>query len=153
MSARTDSGWLWFRWLAIAVGAAFAMKLVFAIGARDLNSAGIAFVGGLGSLIVFGPVAFFVGWLTGPKSSEPVANPSSIPLVSPTFSNAKSTRPPIALAEPDDSIYGEIAEELESGKTDKALWTKAFAEADGDEARTRAAYIKLRARQMTSAKQ
>lgn len=45
----------------------------------------------------------------------------------------------------EDAIYASIAAELETGVTDKALWTRLFAQFDGDENKTKAAYIKHRA--------
>jgi len=44
----------------------------------------------------------------------------------------------------ENEIFKKIAVELETGKTDKAIWTKAFAMSDGDEKMTRVNYIKLR---------
>ena len=45
----------------------------------------------------------------------------------------------------EDAIYEIVANEMESGKTDKGLWTRLFAQCDGDENKTKAAYIKHRA--------
>lgn len=44
----------------------------------------------------------------------------------------------------DDALFEQVALELDSGQMAKALWTRAFAEADGDENRARAIYIRLR---------
>ena len=44
----------------------------------------------------------------------------------------------------DDAFYDEVAKELESNNLISGVWTRAFAEADGDENRARAIYIKLR---------
>ena len=43
-----------------------------------------------------------------------------------------------------DDIYDAIGKEIEEGKLDRATWTKAFADADGDDAKAKAAYIRLR---------
>lgn len=51
----------------------------------------------------------------------------------------------------DEAIYAEIARELDTGNTDRGLWTKLFAECDGDENRTRVAYIRQRAARLKSA--
>jgi hypothetical protein len=48
----------------------------------------------------------------------------------------------------DDAIYLTIAMELDSGKTDRGLWTRLFAECDGEDAKTRVAYIRARAVQL-----
>lgn len=44
----------------------------------------------------------------------------------------------------EDRIYAQVGEELESDNTDKGIWTKAFAQAGGDDKQTRVFYIKLR---------
>ncbi len=49
------------------------------------------------------------------------------------------------------SVYAAIAKELESGETDKGLWTRLFAEANGDEKMTKVAYIKQRAAKLMEA--
>ena len=51
----------------------------------------------------------------------------------------------------EEAIYAAIAEELETGNTERGLWTKLFAECDGDEGRTKVAYIKQRAARLISA--
>lgn len=52
------------------------------------------------------------------------------------------------MAVDESAIYTAIANELESGAIDKGLWTRLFAESDGDESKTKAAYIRQRANQM-----
>jgi len=42
------------------------------------------------------------------------------------------------------SLYKQIADELESGEVDRALWTKALEISEGDEKKQKAIYIKLR---------
>ena len=44
----------------------------------------------------------------------------------------------------EDEIYELIADELESGGVNKALWTKLFAMHDGNEIKIKSAYIKMR---------
>ena len=44
----------------------------------------------------------------------------------------------------EDRIYAQIAQELDTNTVDKALWTKAYAQAGGDEKQTRVLYIKAR---------
>lgn len=44
----------------------------------------------------------------------------------------------------EDAIYTIVAEELESGKTDKGLWTRLYAEAGGDEKQVKVLYITRR---------
>lgn len=50
----------------------------------------------------------------------------------------------------EDAIYASIAHELKSGTTDEGLWTRLFAECDGDENKAKAAYIKHRAEKLIS---
>ncbi len=45
----------------------------------------------------------------------------------------------------EESVYSKIANELESGNTDKGLWTRLFAESGGDEILTKVLYINRRA--------
>jgi uncharacterized RDD family membrane protein YckC len=48
----------------------------------------------------------------------------------------------------EDAVYEVVANEMESGKKDKGLWTRLFAELDGDEKKTKIAYIKQRAEKL-----
>ena len=48
----------------------------------------------------------------------------------------------------ENAIYAAIAEELKSGNTDQGLWIRLFAECDGDESKTKVAYIKKRAEKL-----
>lgn len=59
---------------------------------------------------------------------------------------------PADLDGPDeDAIYTIVAEELDSGKTDKGLWTRLFAECGGDEKQVKALYITRRVEKMMEA--
>lgn len=51
----------------------------------------------------------------------------------------------------DEKFYSAIADELEHKKTDRALWTRALAEAGGDVDKTTALYIRLRLAQLKKA--
>ncbi len=48
----------------------------------------------------------------------------------------------------EDHIFSAIADELDSPRLQKGLWTKLFAQCDGDERRTKVLYIKVRADQI-----
>ena len=50
-----------------------------------------------------------------------------------------------------DTFYDTVGKELEDGKPDRATWTRAFAEADGDDAKARAVYIRLRVARLMAA--
>lgn len=47
-----------------------------------------------------------------------------------------------------DKIYEEVAEELDREKVDKGLWTRLYAEFDGDEQKVKVGYIKARAEKL-----
>jgi len=47
-----------------------------------------------------------------------------------------------------DEIFQVIAGEIQDGRQDAATWTRALAEADGDDAKTKARYIRLRLAQL-----
>lgn len=51
----------------------------------------------------------------------------------------------------EDAAYAAVAAELESGNTDKGLWIRIYAECDGDEQKTKVAYIKQRAEKIITA--
>jgi TPR repeat protein len=51
----------------------------------------------------------------------------------------------------DDKFYEEVARELQEKEPAAGLWTKAYAEMGGDEAKTRALYIKYRVAQLAEA--
>jgi len=57
------------------------------------------------------------------------------------------------LEEIDDAVYANISKEIESGTLDRSLWTRLYGECDGNEAKTKAAYIRNRATRLSDAKQ
>jgi|CXWL01.1.fsa_nt_gi hypothetical protein len=67
------------------------------------------------------------------------------PSVKPTVPISISAKPSQSAAEVhEDRLYAQIAQELDTYTVDKALWTKAYAQAGGDEKQTRVLYIKAR---------
>ena len=52
----------------------------------------------------------------------------------------------------DNSIFAQIAKELAAGIKDDALWLKAFSSENGDEAKSKAHYVRLRAEQLKNIK-
>lgn len=58
---------------------------------------------------------------------------------------------PLPMPENEDAIYASIAEELDTGKADKGLWTRLYADCNGDEKQTRVQYIKRRFEQLLAA--
>ena len=52
----------------------------------------------------------------------------------------------------DESLYEVVANEIEAGDIQKGLWTKAFAQCNGNEAQTKALYIRMRVEQFINLK-
>lgn len=50
----------------------------------------------------------------------------------------------------EDRLYARVADELESGNTQKGLWTRCYAEAGGNDTQTRVLYIRHRFAQMAA---
>ncbi len=48
----------------------------------------------------------------------------------------------------DEQVHGTVASEIAAGELVPGLWAKAFAQADGNEQRAKAIYIKLRVEQI-----
>lgn len=76
--------------------------------------------------------------------AEPSVSPKTVPPVS------QGTIPLPTIID-DERIYAGIAGELETGGIDKGLWTRLFAECDGDEKRTKVLYIRQRAERLIAA--
>ena len=67
------------------------------------------------------------------------------PTVNPTAPISISAKPNQKTAEAhEDRLYAQIAQELDTNTVDKGLWTKAYAQAGGDDTQTRVLYIKVR---------
>ena len=64
-----------------------------------------------------------------------------------------TTLPEKPTAVDEDQIYAAIAHELETNTTDKGLWTRLFAQCDGDDNLTKVRYIKERAAKLIAAAQ
>lgn len=82
-----------------------------------------------------------------PTSSEPKGNAAYAAALAETsisLIHASASTVPVD----EDSAYATVAEELESGKTDKGLWTRLFAECGGDEKQTKVQYIQRRAEKL-----
>ena len=74
------------------------------------------------------------------------------PSVSPTTvaPESQDTIPPRTIID-DERIYAKVANELETGGMAKGLWTRLYAECDGDEKRTKVLYIRQRAERLIAA--
>jgi len=94
--------------------------------------------------------AYGVGWLTGPPSAtrkaatpglsgdRAYAEPQTDPAKATPELNADSIQAT-------DQIYEQIADEIDSGNIQRGVWTRIYAECEGDESRTKVAYIRYRA--------
>ncbi len=69
---------------------------------------------------------------------------SRIPLVNKAIAAAKSARPPTVAPKVDQRFYNAVAAEMSAGDIEQGLWARALAESDGQEARCKAIYIRLR---------
>ena len=49
----------------------------------------------------------------------------------------------------EDSLYERVAQELDKGEIQQGTWTRAFADSDGDETKTKARYISFRVAQLS----
>jgi hypothetical protein len=87
-----------------------------------------------------------------PKQVAPLpeikAEPSDFQKTAPPA--PRSTVPPLPVVD-EERFYAEVANELETGGIDKGLWTRLFAECDGDERRTKVIYIRQRVERLISA--
>ena len=78
------------------------------------------------------------------NSHESVASAATPRAATTPVASLSATHPSDSTMIDEDAIYATIANELETGGTDKGLWTRLFAENDGDENRTKVAYIRQR---------
>lgn len=72
MSLRTKKGLRWLRWVVIVIGVWAAAKIIFTIlGSSDssfiINNVAASLVGFLVGSLIFGALAFVLGWLVGGK--------------------------------------------------------------------------------------
>lgn len=157
--------WIFYAVIFTVVG--FAFPLLSGDGAK----AGSALVSGVG--VIFVVIVLYLiqlGWtkffgIFKPKlvhqQDAAYASPISVrlepmsqpvpPTQFPTPSPIQKTRDVANVDMDDDAIYTIVAEELESGKTDKGLWTRLFAECKGDEKQVKALYITRRVEKIMEA--
>ena len=108
------------------------------------NDVYLLLMNGIVVAIVFGLCAYAAGWLfrrflkpaMSPSLSPAPLQPSNPPLtVQPVVSNAH---------------FAQALAEIDSGLQDKGLWARCYAEADGDDAKAKAAYLKHRASELAN---
>lgn len=95
------------------------------------------------------PVQTLVSAASNPtrKESYPLPTLNLQSSVTPMQSTSISIMPQ-TFSFDEDTVYEVVANEMDSGKMDKGLWTRLFAELDGDEKKTKIAYIKRRAEKL-----
>jgi hypothetical protein len=103
---------------------------------KDLAVIGFSccvFFGSIGGLILIIPVVAIFLWLIWKANNK---------------SKQVSVNGPDKTG--DDKFYDEVARELQGKSIVAGLWTKAFAEMDGDDAKARALYIRYRVQQLAT---
>jgi hypothetical protein len=67
MSTRTEKGLEWLRWLTIVAAIGFGTKALTSIsmGAHVLNTLAANFAQFIGAVLLWGSLAFILGWLFG----------------------------------------------------------------------------------------
>lgn len=138
------------RWIIATVGW-LALLIVYVIW-KDIEkfTGGGGFVTGfLRGAIVFGGAYYLYKWA---KSVAPARSQDTYGSAVPAISNSPQNVPlesystmPQQTAVDENHIYAEIANELETRTQDKGLWTRLYAECNGDENKTKVLYIKQRA--------
>ena len=123
----------WFFALLLGGGVLSGIKNSIVASSNDPEVAGWS-VGGMYAIFI-ALMGFLVREIW--KIKAPAVTEEQVSVVQPALQSKQ-----------DDTIYLAIATELDSGKTDRGLWTRLFAECDGEEAKTRAAYIRARAVQL-----
>ena len=91
-------------------------------------------------------------YMIGVKPVESATEDQVITNFSKTLPREKHSTIPLQKVVDEEHVYDEIAKELENGVADKGLWTRLFAECDGDERQTKVLYIKHRAQRLIAAK-
>ncbi len=117
------------------------------------------FIIGMG-ITLFVKVALIVYVQSLTKNAQqityPVASPSSLATKStvPAISNTETVVPTVTSVEQpaiplqtEDAWYEQALDELNSGQTIKALWARSMAEGNGDDAKAKSTYIRLRVAQ------
>ncbi len=156
MSARVEKGKRWFKFVLLMVGITAGIKALFALGHPNIGNklveALLQFVGGA---VIFGGPAFFLGWLAGKEETSKTDNASPPAGQADIQAHGIISSPPQARPQPtkfdEDAAYTQALKELESGTVEQAVWSRAFAEAEGMDAKARALYIKLRVERMRKA--
>ncbi len=169
MNPRAMRGQQWMKWGFVAVAILlFSKWLVMASGGATSKAIFLSLITqGLAGILLVPLPAFIVGWLTTTKASAsespeseqlmPVELPQVVTKLQPSVNPQPGVNKPNASENlnqssvDEDAAYSIIATELASGKPDAGLWTRLFAEFDGDETKVKVAYIKQRAEKIMAA--
>lgn len=144
-----ELGRQWAGWIVFAACVSLLSRF---FGKLDFMSFFSWLVGGG----IWSIVAFVVGWGYGrlfrfkpashiDKVGTSTENQSSDANQPKTISTASLDH---ISSEEDERIYRKVGEEISTGNTDLALWTRLYAECDGDENKTKARYIQNRVKQI-----
>ena len=112
-------------------------------------------IGGVINWVVCIFLLSFFAWLLRPARVH-IANEPAIPVATNVTNDVPTENPsPSALqiVVDEDRIYAAIAKELEDDVADKGLWTRLFAECNGDERKMKVLYIKQRADKLIAQEQ
>jgi hypothetical protein len=155
MSARVEKGKRWFKFVLLMVGITAGIKALFALGHPSMgNKLAEAFVQFIGGTIIFGGPAFALGWFAGKEDISKDGGTSPDASTSGLSPTATSSRAQISAQEnsfDEDAAYSKALTELESGAVEQAIWSRAFADAEGVDTKARARYITLRVERMRKA--
>jgi uncharacterized RDD family membrane protein YckC len=144
------------RWIIATIGIVVLVSVYGVWRTIDQKTGGGFWSGALRGALVFGGIGLLWAWAkrdSGKKSGivseqPPAAQTAPLQQRAPSAPTPASTAP---TSVDEDAIYTTIAHELETGATDKGLWTRLFAECEGNENKTKAHYIRERAERLIAA--
>ena len=132
--------------------ALFVGFIVFFLGGFTLTSAGFDAGGGLS--LIFGIIAVIIV-LQGGKNTAIQVTAAAKRTSRAAEDIIKEADKKVGVKkeiETEEDAYEKAAEEIENKSQNKGMWAKAFADADGDEQKQKALYLKYRAKQLNEDK-
>lgn len=155
------------RWIIAAIGIVILVSVYGVWRTIDQQTGGGFWSGALRGALVFGGIGLLWAWAkrdsgkkSGMVSEQPPAGqipvqsqatPATPVPLQQRAQSAPTSASTAATSVDEDAIYTTIAHELETGATDKGLWTRLFAECEGNENKTKARYIRERAELLIAA--
>lgn len=135
------TGRRWMNWVVVAACLQPLTKF-FSQLLGGFGNPGNVLAQGVAGTVVLALIAFGLGalWAYFRKRKSNSAGVSITSTATATFEHSARMT--------DNQSFAAASEEVESGKIDKGLWARLYAETDGDEAKTKARYIKFRASQI-----